>query len=69
MVFLDPDGQLAKTLLLSDVRSRRHSAAHKLEMRNERSGNHPTVDLTELKYNAGLDDEVFTQRRLEKGAS
>jgi hypothetical protein len=25
--------------------------------------------LSELKYNTGLDDEVFTQRRLEKGAS
>jgi len=70
MVFLDPDGQLAKTLLLSDVREAAGiPAAHKLEMRNERSGSHTTVDLTELKYNAGLDDEVFTQRRLEKGAS
>jgi hypothetical protein len=70
MVFLDPDGQLAKTLLLSDVRDAAGiPAAHKLEMRNERSGSHTTVDLTELKYNAGLDDEVFTQRRLEKGAS
>ena len=67
---LHPVSQLAKTLLLSDVREAAGiPAAHKLEMRNERSGSHTTVDLTELKYNAGLDDEVFTQRRLEKGAS
>ena len=44
-------------------------AAHRLEMRNERSGSHTLVELTELQYNTGLDDDVFTQRRLEKGIS
>lgn len=64
------DGEVAKTLLLSDVREAAGiPAAHKLEMRNERGGSHTVVDVTELRYNTGLDDEVFTQRRLEKGAS
>jgi hypothetical protein len=69
-VFLDAQGQPAKTLLLSDIRDAGGiPAAYRLEMRNERSGSHTLVELTELKYNTGLDDEVFTQRRLEKGAS
>jgi len=68
--FTDERGQLAKTLLLGDIREVGGiPAAHHFEMRNERSGSHTTVDLTELRYNTGLDDEVFTQRRLEKGAS
>jgi hypothetical protein len=69
-VFLDAQGQPLKTLLLSDIRNVGDiPAAHRLEMRNERSGSHTLVEMTELKYNTGLDDEVFTQRRLEKGAS
>jgi hypothetical protein len=68
--FLDARGQLAKTLLLSDVRDVAGiPAAHRLDMRNERTGSHTLVELAELKYNVGLDDDVFTQRRLEKGAS
>jgi len=67
---VDAQGQTAKTLLLSDIRDVGGiPAAHRLEMRNERAGSHTLVELTELKYNTGLDDEVFTQRRLEKGAS
>lgn len=68
--FADRAGQVVKTLLLSDIRDVGGiPAAHRLEMRNERAGSHTLVELTELKYNTGLDDEVFTQRRLEKGAS
>jgi hypothetical protein len=68
--FWSADGQLAKTLLLSDVRDVGGiPSAHRLEMRNERTGSHTTVELIALSYNSGLDDDVFTQRRLEKGAS
>ena len=68
--FVDDRGQLAKTLLLTDVRDVAGiPAAHHFEMRNERSGSHTAVELVDLRYNTGLDDEVFTQRRLEKGAS
>ena len=68
--FLDQQGQLAKTLLLGDIRDVNGiPAAHKLEMRNERNGSHTLVELTALTYNSGLDDDVFTQRRLEKGPS
>src|SRR5262249_24475 len=68
--FWDAEGHVAKTLALSDIQDVGGiPAAHHFEMRNERSGSHTTVDLTALTYNTGLDDEVFTQRRLEKGAS
>jgi hypothetical protein len=68
--FQDAQGQLAKTLLLSDIRDVGGiPSAYRLEMRNERTGSHTTVELTALSYNIGLDDDVFTQRRLEKGAS
>lgn len=67
---VDADGQLAKTLVLSDIRQEGAiPAAHHLEIRNERSGSHTTVDLTSLRYDSGLDDDLFTQRRLEKGIS
>ena len=36
---------------------------------SKRFGSHTAVELVELRYNSGLDDEMFTQRRLEKGAS
>jgi outer membrane lipoprotein-sorting protein len=68
--FADADGQVAKTLQLSDIRTISGiPAAYRLEMRNQRSGSHTLVELDELQYNTGLDDDVFTQRRLEKGIS
>lgn len=67
---VDSDGQLAKTLVLSDVRQAGTiPAAHHFEMRNERSGSHTTVDITALRYDSGLSDDLFTQRQLEKGIS
>jgi outer membrane lipoprotein-sorting protein len=66
--FRDADGQVVKTLLLSDIRPVANiPSAHKLEMRNARTGSRTVVDMTTLTYNTGLADDVFTQRRLEKG--
>ena len=36
-------------------------------MRNEKTGSHTTVVVSELTYDTGIADEEFTQRRLEKG--
>lgn len=64
----DAEGTLLKTLLLSDIRTeQRIPTAHRLEMRNERTGSHTTVTVSELAYDTGIADEEFTQRRLEKG--
>ena len=66
--FRDAAGTLLKTLLLSDIRSEQKiPTAHRLEMRNEQTGSHTTVTVSDLAYDTGIADEEFTQRRLEKG--
>ena len=66
--FRDAGGALLKTLLLSDVRREKNiPTARRLEMRNEQTGSRTTVEVTDLRYDSGLADEEFTQRRLEKG--
>lgn len=68
--FADATGQVLKTLTLADVRQvGAIPTAYRYEMHNERGGSRTTVELTALQYDTGLDDDVFTQRRLEKGAS
>lgn len=64
----DTGGTLLKTLLLSDIRPERDiPTAHRLEMRNEKTGSHTAVVVSGLAYDTGVADEEFTQRRLEKG--
>lgn len=64
----DADGTVAKTLLASDVRPEKNiPTAHRLELRNEKTGSHTTVVVSALTYDSGISDEEFTQRRLEKG--
>lgn len=66
--FRTADGTLAKTLLLSDIRTEKNiPTAYRLEMRNEQTGSHTTVVVSELSYDTGIADAEFTQRRLEKG--
>lgn len=66
--FEDRKGRLAKTLLLSDVRMiKQIPAAHRLEMRNERSGSHTIIEFSKIVFDTGLGEDMFTQRRLEKG--
>jgi outer membrane lipoprotein-sorting protein len=66
--FRDGEGTLLKTLQLSDIRAvGKVPTAHRLEMRNEKTGSHTTVTVSELAYDTGIADEEFTQRRLEKG--
>jgi hypothetical protein len=66
--FADADGRVVKILTLGDIREvGAIPSAYRLEMRNERDGTRTAVELTALQYNSGLGDEVFTQRRLEKG--
>lgn len=66
--FEDRKGRLAKTLLVSDIRMIKNiPAAHRLEMRNERSGSHTVIEFSKIVFDTGLSKEMFTQRRLEKG--
>lgn len=66
--FRDAGGTLLKTLLLGDFRPVKDiPTAHRLQMRNEKTGSHTTVTVSELAYDTGIADDEFTQRRLEKG--
>ena len=62
------NGKLAKTLLFSDVRTVGVvPTAHTLEMRDERAGSHTRVIFTDVRYDTGISEDEFTQRRLERG--
>jgi outer membrane lipoprotein-sorting protein len=68
MEFEVKSGRPEKTLLFSDIRPvGAIPSAHRLEMRNERSGSRTLVVLREIRYDTGLTDDVFSQRRLERG--
>ncbi|GIW42934.1 MAG: membrane protein [Candidatus Binatia bacterium] len=65
---VEKNGQLAKVLLLQDFRSiGRIPTAFHMEMRNESGGSRTVVDFTRVAYDAGLADDEFTQRALERG--
>ena len=67
--FSDREGAHVKTLTLDDVRDLATiPTPHRLEMQNLKKGSHTVVELTEVTYNVGLSDELFTQRQLERGA-
>jgi outer membrane lipoprotein-sorting protein len=62
-------GRLEKTLVFSDIRPvGAIPSAHRLEMRSEKSGSRTVVVFTEIRYDTNLPDDVFSQRRLERGA-
>jgi outer membrane lipoprotein-sorting protein len=67
-MFEDRNGRLAKTLLVSDIRMiKQIPAAHRLEMRNERTGSHTVIEFSKIVFDTGLSKDKFTQRSLERG--
>ncbi len=66
--FLDAQGRLRKTLALSDFRPVDGiPSPYRLEMLNARAHSRTIASVQSLKLNGGLDDAVFTKRRLERG--
>jgi outer membrane lipoprotein-sorting protein len=64
----DKSGKLAKTLSLSEIRQVGPiPAAYALDMRDEIRGSHTHVEFTDIRFNIGIADDEFTQRRLERG--
>jgi outer membrane lipoprotein-sorting protein len=64
----DTAGRQEKVLTMSDVRKTGAiPTPFHMEMRNEVTGSHTVVDFSEIKYDTGLDDAMFTQRALEHG--
>ena len=66
--FDDRQGELAKRLLVSDIRPIEGiPTAYRLEMRNERTGSRSVAAFGEVQYNTNLADDLFSERRLERG--
>jgi hypothetical protein len=70
MDFHDKGGKHVKTLLQGDVRDvGAVPTAHHLEMKNVEKGSSTDVKLTEVKYDSGLSEDLFTERQLKRGPS
>ena len=66
--FYDKKGKLLKTLTSSDITTIEGIPTPlRLEMANHQNGNRTILEFSDLVYNAGLDDEIFEKRQLEKG--
>jgi outer membrane lipoprotein-sorting protein len=64
----DKQDRLEKQLTLGDIRPvGAIPTAFHMEMKNLQSGSHTVVTFTEVKYDSGVDDGLFTQRALEHG--
>ena len=58
----------SKMLTLDDVRdSGAIPTPRRLEMRNLKKGSRTAVELPEVTYNTGLQEDLFTQRYLDRG--
>src|SRR5262249_32205933 len=52
----------------SDVKSvANHPVAHKVEIDTPATGSHTTMQLLDVKYDSGTQDDLFTQAALEQG--
>ncbi len=64
----DKEGRSQKILALSDIRNLGAIPTFfHMEMANVQDGSRTIVDFTEIKYDTGLDEGMFTQRALEHG--
>ena len=61
-------GALVKTLSLKDIKTIDGvPTPHRLEMANVKKGSKTVMEMSDVKYNQGLSDDVFTERMLERG--
>jgi len=64
----DKSGRLEKLLTLSDFRMvGAIPTAFHMEMQNVLGGSHTAVDFSDVKFDTGLSDALFTERSLEHG--
>jgi hypothetical protein len=68
MDFFDAGGTAVKSLAYGDIRDLGAiPTAHTLDMKNLQKGSRTHVDVSEVRYDGGLADDLFTQRALERG--
>jgi outer membrane lipoprotein-sorting protein len=61
-------GELVKTVALRDWRDVGDvPTAHLLEMETVTKGTKTRIEISEVRYDQGLDEELFTERQLERG--
>jgi hypothetical protein len=66
--FRDVDGEPVKMLTLGDFRPVGNiPTAHRLEMRSLKRSSHTSVELSEVAYDIGLREDLFTQAQLQRG--
>ncbi len=66
--FLTDKGEALKRLEILDIRDvGAIPTAYRFEMDNVRGGSRTVVDFSEVKYDTGVSDTAFTERKLEKG--
>src|SRR5262249_55997550 len=66
--FWDDASAATKRLRQSDVRTiGAIPLAHKVEVETLAAGSKTTIDVLEAQFNVGLEEELFTQRGLERG--
>ena len=62
------DGALVKTLGLSKIETiSGMPTPHRMEMANVKKGSKTVMEISDVHYNQGLADEIFTERALERG--
>ena len=62
------DGSLLKTLVLTELKTIDNvPTALRVEMTNAKKGTKTLLEASDVRYNRGLADEVFTERTLERG--
>jgi outer membrane lipoprotein-sorting protein len=67
-VFFDKNLKLLKEFTASDIEQIDGIWTIKtMKMDNKQTGHHTIFQFTDIKYNSGLDDDIFSQRQLTKG--
>ncbi len=66
--FYDPELALLKQARFGDVRSvGGYPTAMRIEMKNVQTGHATRLEFESVRYDSGLDDDLFTERRLKRG--
>ncbi len=64
----DTQGHLLKTIHFSDIRQVQNIwTQHQIEVRHHKTGHHTRFIFSDVKYNTGFNDRIFTQNAMKRG--